>query len=294
MSNATASYEELWKENPLQLVEIPCEDIIIVQELSGRSEYKRDVKSVKELTASIQEMGQIEPAVVGLNTDAQYGAIGAPILYVGFGRHEACTAAKVDLLCMYSPKPVSEVLVFGMHENMKREPLSPIQFATNIKRLNDAGMKDNEIAKKLGCSPGNISMHKKFLATEEGGTPLFSAKALRAIHEKKISARIAYMIADLGSAAKIEKAIDKAIEDGKGTTSGVKASAVKQVREHNAEEAPKARKKGKRGKMMERSYPEVKKFLPPAVRTTVKTLLDYIEGKKDEKNVETVLMKLAA
>jgi ParB/RepB/Spo0J family partition protein len=302
------SYEQLWKENPLQLVEIPVGDIIILPELSGRSDYKRDPKKVKELTASIQEVGQIQPATVGLNTSEEYGAIGAPILFVGFGRYEACTAAKKDLLCMYSPLTIDHVLVYGMHENGKREDLSPIQFAANIERLSAGGMKDADIARKLGCSPGNVSLHRRFFAkAEDGTTPLFSPKALKAVHERKIAARVAYQIADLKVPDKIEKAIEKALEAGKGNTAAAGRNALATVRQDMQENPGATTKRGKKGKKKKaktlgRSLPEVKTFLlewdvanvPPAVRKTVQMILAYIDGTKDEKAVETVLMKLAA
>jgi ParB/RepB/Spo0J family partition protein len=303
----TKAYEKIWKDNPLQIIEVPTKDIVIVPELSGRSEFGRNPAKVKELTASIQSVGQLEPAIVGLNEHEEYGEIGAPILFVGFGRYEACVAAGRDLLCLYTDRPLSKLgdaLVAGMHENTKRENLSPAQIAMNIKRLRAVGFKDAEIATKLGRSKGDISMHGKFVACQEDGTPLFNTYALNAIHRGDVSARQAYSFATMESAEKIDKAVRKAIDARK--TGGKVASARaarEEVREHQTTTAgKKGKKNGKRNNTVGRTFPEVKKLLaewdvagtPPAVRKTVQAILDYIEGEKDEKQVEDALMKLAA
>lgn len=290
------TYAELWRENPLQAFEIPTDDIIVVPELAGRgdTDFKRDPKKVKELAASIQSTGQIQAAVCGINVDEKYGTVGAPILYVGFGRYEACVMAELPLVCMYSPLPLEEVLVRGMHENTKREDLSPVQIALDIKRLNENGMKDADIAKAMGWTPGNVSIHKRFLKNGEDGKPLYSKFALSKIHTREITVRDAYDMKDLETGAAVDAAIKSALEEGE---KGGKGAVTKAVRKTNRKAA---KKKGKNAKG--RNLKEVVEFLksydaanvPTPVRKTVKEVLAFAAGEKDEEDVEKVLMKIAA
>jgi len=298
MATTEQTYQELWAENPLQAFEIPTADIIVVPELAGRGdvEYKRDPKKVKELAASIQATGQIQAAVCGINTNADYGTLGAPILYVGFGRYEACVLAELPLVCMYSPISTDEALARGMHENTKREDLSPVQIAMNIQRLNEKGMKDADIARGMGWTPGNVVLHKRFTKAGEDGKPLYSKFALNAIHTKKITARDAYEMKDLDNSEAIDNAIKAALDAGE-TSGGGKSVVTSVVRKATRKNA---KKKGKKAKG--RTLKEVTEFLvsydvagvPASVRKTVHQILDFVRGAKDEEDVEKVLMKIAA
>lgn len=287
-------YQQTWGENPLQIISIPTEEIVVIPELSGRSDYKRDQNKVKELTRSIQAEGQIEPAICGLNDEGQ------PVMYIGFGRLEACKAASMPILCMYSSRPVSDVLVLAMHENTKREDLSPIQFAANIERLSSQGMKDPEIAKKLCVSPATVFIHKKFMQVAEDGTPLFSKFARTAIHKKEIPLREAYAFAELKTPEEIDNAIKASIDAGEAVTSKgggdkKKKSAVSSKAREIVREAVKG-KKNKRGKKksVARTPKQVRTLLVewdvPGVsndaRKIFAKLLQYWDGEIDEKAFE--------
>lgn len=297
----TYDYTSVWQENPLQALEIPTSEIIVLPALSGRSEYKRSKEKVKELTASIQATGQIQPAIVGVNTDEQYGPVGAPILHVGFGRYEACVAAERPLLCMYSATPIAEVLARGAHENTKREDLSPMQVAALIERMRGEGKKDNEIARDLGVKPASVSVHARFLAKNEDGSDLFSKFAKTQIHNKVIPMRAAYQLADLSTSDEIDNAIKAELDEAEKTgTKITSAPIIAKVRKA----VKKSGKKTKKGKAIKkgRSIKEVTAFLeawdvagvPPAVRKTIQQVVAFVRGETDEDGVEKVLMKIAA
>jgi len=300
----TMDYKSTWESNPMQILEVAIDDLIIMPELSGRSgDFKRDDKKVKELAESIKLRGQIEPAICGINTDEALGPLGAPVLYMGFGRAEACKQAGVGLLSMYSADPVSSVLVTSMHENTKRENLSPVQIAENIKRLRAAGYKDSAIASEMGWSKSQVSIYGRLLLTEaDDVTPLYSKYALTQIHEEKIPARAAYQLADLGSSAKIDKAIHKALEKAKATGKKVKsADVIDDVREEleGDGEGGTAKKNGKKvtkARSMKQLLEHMESYnvagVPEPVRKTVQLFLGFAAGTKNEKDLEKVLMKL--
>ncbi len=304
-----ASYKQLWEENPLQMVKIPLDRIIVIPELSGRSEFKRDPEKIKATAASIKAEGQIEPAVVGLNTDPELGEIDAPVLYVGFGRYEACKLIDEDLLCSYSPIDVKDrgkVLTRGMHENLKRDDLSAIQVAMNIRRLReDEGLKDAEIAKRLGVSPGYISNFARFISYEKDAegkdteTPMYSKFALMAIHKKQIPQRAAVDLWDLGSQAAIDEAVKELIEAEKAGGGKVSTTAVREVVRKKAK-----KKKNKKGKEVAttkaRTVKEIKALFellggegePRRVKGFASLMLGFIAGEEDTESVAKRVSKL--
>jgi ParB/RepB/Spo0J family partition protein len=299
----THDYTNTWNENPLQILEIPTDEIIVVPELSGRSEYKRDPKKVKELAASIQLTGQLQPATVGVNTDEALGAVGAPILHYGFGRLEACIEAQRPILCQFSERPIGEVLLAGMHENTKREDLSPIQVAANIQRLNDMGMKDGEIARGMGWSPSNVSIYKKFNAlADDGATPLFSKFAKTAIHKREIPTRAAFRFHLLESPEAIDNEIKKLLDESEATGKPITSTAVSNTLRKAAKGKTRGKKKKSKALSKQRTIKELIDFLtewdvagvPKAVRTVVQQVKAFATGEKEAEDVTGTLMKIAA
>jgi len=301
----TYDYKSVWEENPLQALSIPTAEIIVLPELSGRSEYRRDAAKIKEMTASIQSEGQLQPALVGVNQDEKYGPVGAPILQVGFGRYEACVAGELPLLCMYTAAPIEEALARGVHENTKREDLSPMQMAATIERLRGTGLKDQEIAKKLGVKPATISTYARFLAKTEDGRDLFSKYARGVIHSRLIPMRGAHHFIDLTTPEEIDDAIRALVEEAKAVPGGkVSSSAVIDKVRTAAKKKPQGKKAkaGKRAKGTKtRSMKQVMDWLttwdvagvPKSVRMTVQQVKAYANGEAEAEEVEKVLMKLA-
>ena len=176
----------------------------------------------------------------------------------------------------------------------------------NIRRLNDMGKKDAEISRELGegFAPSSIVLYKKLLAVGTDGKALFSPSALKMIHEGKITRSAAFALADLKTSAKIDAHIAKEMEaakNGKGKAKKNKSvvsleSAKNAVRKKASEDE----EEGSKAKRIARSYKETHEFVesytvagvPPIVKTTAKVFLEYMDGKRDEKYAEKVLMRL--
>lgn len=283
------NFREAWDDNPLQMLEIPTDQLIINEILSGRSEYKRDPKKVKETADSIRQVGQIEPAVVGLDD------VGNPVLYVGFGRYEAQVQNGLPLLCRYSPVPLEDVLELGMHENLKREPLSPVQIMDNILRLNEKGLKDKEVADRIGVSPAFVSVHKRLALKDENDKPKFSKWALQQIHKGTVPAKAAFPLADLANSEEIDVELKTLIAAAEEAAKGTgKAARVSETAAREVVRKRGTKKKGKKGSKKaaggQRSMKQLKTLLeawtgpamPEPVKLTVSAVLDYIEGTIDE------------
>src|SRR5579872_5247241 len=80
---------------------------------------KHDPDKLAELTASIKERGQLEPAR-GRPKD------GFIEVYIGAGRFQGCQALGKPLKVLISEKSDEDVDLDMLHENIKREELNPI------------------------------------------------------------------------------------------------------------------------------------------------------------------------
>jgi ParB-like chromosome segregation protein Spo0J len=234
------NYREIWSENPLQQVVVPLSDLVIIPDLSGRSEYKRTAKAIADKADSIRIEGQIEPAVVALDEE------GKPVLLVGFGRAEAIALidqqeaekgtergkAPNGLLCAYRDQSVSEALLVGMHENIHRDPYTVMQIADNIRRLQAEpyNLSKVEIAGRIGLSKTTVSQYDHLNSLKP--------RIKQAIHSGKISARAMIPIAMIEDAEERDAKADEALEEVEG---GAKVTST-------ATRKKAAGKKGKGGK----------------------------------------------
>lgn len=145
---------------PMQL------DIKLIHEDLNQPRREFDLSTLDELANSIKSRGVKSPISVRTHPDLN----GAYIINHGARRLRAAKLAGLSTV----PVIVEEDYLFEdqLIENIQREDLKPIEIALGIKNLLDAGMKKNEIAKKLGKSNAYITQHYSLLSLEE---PIYNA-----------------------------------------------------------------------------------------------------------------------
>jgi ParB family chromosome partitioning protein len=110
-----------------------------------------DSEKLTELTSSIKEHGQLQPAR-GRPKD------GAIEIYIGCGRYQACFALGRPLQVLIADKTDEQVDLEMLHENLKREELDPITEARDYKYMMDLyHWSQGEMAQKAGKSQQSIS-----------------------------------------------------------------------------------------------------------------------------------------
>jgi len=113
---------------------------------------KHDSDKQAELTASIKERGQLEPAC-GRPKE------GYIEVYIGAGRYLACQALGKPLKVLIAEKSDEDVDIDMLHENLKREELDPITEAGEYKYLNEVkGWSHDQIAEKIGKSKTYVTL----------------------------------------------------------------------------------------------------------------------------------------
>lgn len=246
--------------DPSQVISIHPSLITADPIKAGR--YKRNKTKLAELTASMETRGQLEPAAITI--DKEKNVIS---LFSGFGRREAALAliekdggfpGGPGLKCvLWNPKTEIDGFINGMHTNMKRNDLSPIDLMESLKVLRDvAKMSNSQIAQELGISRATVIQHFKL--------EKLPVDVMEKVHTGIIPARGAFDLVDLDTPEEIQKAADELIAEMEKR--GARKVTSDQVREHVTK---KGKAKGKKGKSLSLS----------AVR---KTLGGYVKEQTDE------------
>jgi ParB/RepB/Spo0J family partition protein len=138
--------------------------------LSERYNVREQYRAMDDLRHSMAVHDLITPIVVRPNPTTPEDADG-PHYWIVSG-HRRTRAAR-DLGWADIPATVKDLddvgsLQLGIVENTQRSSLSPMEVARGIKRLIDAGEgNQSEIARKLGMSPSDVSVHLKLLTLPE-------------------------------------------------------------------------------------------------------------------------------
>ncbi len=138
-----------------ELLSIPIERIE-----RGRNPRKYfDEEKLNELTDSIKSQGLLEPIVVERLPEDRYRIL------AGERRWLACQRAGMTevLAIVRKVKDQIDALILAVHENDKRVDLTAIDRAEMIRDLKNTGMKDAEIAARMGYTVQYINLHLTLL-----------------------------------------------------------------------------------------------------------------------------------
>lgn len=136
---------------------LKLEDIVIPSDLQGRA-FDPDVNELKE---SIKTHGQLQPVTV--RKDAK----DRPVLVFGFSRvrairelNEESGGEAIRVKAVLASCNEEEAFLQNLEENFRRNAVSPIDTAHNIRRLKDRfGKTDAEIGKIYGKSASWVASH---------------------------------------------------------------------------------------------------------------------------------------
>ena len=155
-----------------------------------------DEAALKELAASIQELGLLQPVVVTKNeTSTETGTQVEYHLIVGERRLLAAKLAGLERIpaIIRTPHNERERLEMAIVENIQREDLNPIEAARAFAKLQDEfGLTQREIATKIGKSRETISNTMRLLQLP---TTIQEALTKKQINESQ--ARMLLMISDI-------------------------------------------------------------------------------------------------
>ena len=123
-----------------------------------------DEAYIASLGVSMVEVGQIQPIVVSpVNKEGKYE------IQKGECRWRAAKLKGLKIKAIVDPRKLNEteIILGELVENIQRDNLKPLEIAVAIKGLKDGGMKQGEIAKKMGKNDAFISRHIKLLSMPE-------------------------------------------------------------------------------------------------------------------------------
>lgn len=171
------------------------------------------IGDIRELTASIKSMGVIEPLIV---REGDY------VVVAGARRLAAAKKAGLkEVPAIVRPYTDEERLAVMLVENLQRDDLSPLEEAGGYARLVELGLKQQQIAAKVGRSQGTIAKRLALLTlpapirkqVESGKLNLEDAGELAKLKDDpKLVQRVADKNATYGG---IAAAVDREMEKKK-------------------------------------------------------------------------------
>jgi ParB/RepB/Spo0J family partition protein len=152
---------------------IPLCRIVEEEGFNPREDYGQDDGTFAELVASIRESGILVPPIV--RADRQ--------LFVIVAGHRRVRAARevglVEIPCMVREAgDATENLVLALVENLRRKDLTAIEKARGFQRLRDAGLTNEAIGQRLGCSSAFVGRTLELLTLPTQAQRALEAKQL--------------------------------------------------------------------------------------------------------------------
>ena len=135
-----------------------------------------DPDYIEALGASMMELGQIQPIIVSpVDDDGFYHIL------KGECRWRAAKLKGLTVRAIIDPRLLNEsdTILGELAENIQRDDLKPLEIANAISGLKSLGMKQGEIAKKLGKNDAFVSRHLKLLNMPEVVQALYRANKVR-------------------------------------------------------------------------------------------------------------------
>lgn len=131
---------------------------------------------IEELGNSMVELGQIQPIVVSPADDN-----GVHQILKGECRWRAAKRKGIKIRAIIDPRLMSDsdVILGELAENIQRDDLKPLEIANAIAGLKSVGMKQKEIAQKLGKNDAYVSRHIKLLEMPASVSELYHSGTVR-------------------------------------------------------------------------------------------------------------------
>lgn len=143
---------------------------------------RKDLGDIGELTESVRSQGVLQP-LVAIPVTADHVEI-----VMGHRRYAAAVAAGLSevpvLIRSMGPK---ERLLAMLAENIHRNALTPLEEAEGFRRLEGMGVKQRDIAKRMGCSQSHISKRLGLLQLPERARELLDSQGISVKEAEKLS-----------------------------------------------------------------------------------------------------------
>lgn len=198
-----------------KVVKIP----VSLLEIGENIRNQKDDSELEELAESIKEYGQLEPVIVYKDGDKY-------VVKVGSRRARACIVHNIPTVdCIVSDNPwkdEKERIILQAIENEHRINMSTKERETYIKKLQDIGLSNNEIAAALHKPKSMISEALKALDARNENADIFENL------DGETSTRSTYDFSTLSKEQK-ENVKEKVLENG--NTADAFTQAVKEEKE---------------------------------------------------------------
>ncbi len=176
-------------------------DIILIDGPVRDARLTIDMDAVKELAASIEEVGLMQPILLTKRGE-RYEIVWGHRRYLA---HKFL--GKLQILAKIQELEETQVVIMRATENIHREGITPIEEGLTYKSLLEQdGMTIDEVAKRMRKSAGIVRRRLELLRMPQ--------MLQTAIHEKKINYGVAEALWPLGDEGSIEYYLHFAIENG--------------------------------------------------------------------------------
>ena len=191
---------------------VPVGDVRLAED-----NLRTNLGDLKELTASIASSGIVQPILV---------RDGDLLVVAGARRLEAAKKAGMKLVPViartFTEQERLEVMIV---ENLQREDLDPIEEATGYKRLQELGLNQTDVARRVGRTQGHIAKRLSLLALPEPVQEHVAGGAMKL----ETAQELAKLKDDPDVMAKIAKSAVRAIEKASKGGKGDKQAAAEQA-----------------------------------------------------------------
>ena len=146
----------------------------VVNKKQVRTEF--DEHYIEELGRSMMQVGQIQPIVV-----SPADANGLYEIRKGECRWRAARLKGLKIRAIIDARSEGEMdaILGELAENIQRDDLKPLEIAEAIKSLKESGLKQGDIARRLGKNDAYVSRHLKLLTMPECVSALYAAAVVR-------------------------------------------------------------------------------------------------------------------
>lgn len=144
---------------------------IAIGDIQTKIQVRKHFENIEELAESIKEEGLKQPIVVGpLSGSNKY------IVQQGERRYRACQhlgLPTIECLVTAVPENPADVITGELVENIQREELTPLEIADAMGELLKLGLKQADIARKLGKKPQWVGKYSALYGSPEALKDLF-------------------------------------------------------------------------------------------------------------------------
>lgn len=154
-------------------------DILLVDNDESQPRKRFDTQKLEELAQSIKTHGIMQPVIVCENNNRY-------TIVAGERRFRAAKLAELDTIPVIVKEFTKrEILELSLIENIQREDLNPMEQAAALERLvSEYGLKQEEVADRVGKSRSAIANLMRLLALPEKVKRMVEAETISAGHAR--------------------------------------------------------------------------------------------------------------